>query len=64
MLGKEGEKNRQSATETELERLSQLGLPKLASFIYLLAEVVSLLCQCADRHSYTAYITDLFLLEI
>ncbi len=49
--------------ETEWERCMQFGLPKLAEFINFLAAVVSQLRQCAVRHSYTPYITDLFLLE-
>ncbi len=49
--------------ETEWERRSQLGLPKLAEFIYYFSGSGTLTCQCAVYHSYTPYVTDYFLLE-
>ena len=61
MLGKG--KKRQRAKETEWERHSQLGLPKLAEFIYLFSGGGKFTGPHAGRHSYTPYITDLLLLE-
>ncbi len=45
MLGEEEEKKRQRATETEWERRSQLGLSKLAEFIYLFSGGGKFTCQ-------------------
>ena len=53
MLGKE--KKWQRAMETEWERRSQLGLPKLAEFIYYFSGSGNLTGQCAVCHSYTPY---------
>ncbi len=61
MLGKE--KKWQRAMETEWERRSQLGLPKLAEFIYYFSGSGNLTGQCAVYHSYTPYVTDYFLFE-
>ena len=56
-------KKRQRATETECERLSSQVFQSQPSSLIFSVAVVSLLCQCAVRHTYTPYIIDLFILE-
>ena len=45
------------------EMYTQLGLPKLAEFNYQFSGGGKFICQRAVRHSYTPFVTDLFLLE-